>query len=165
MKSFAQYKLASLANEVCLMCVVWFSLAGCSKYDQQQPVATDLAYYHLHGLWARNAAQVWIVGDDGDILHSTDGGERWQLQTSGTTQTLTAICGDGAQLCTVGTDFTILYSADGGLNWQPQTRAAAPHLLAVCSVGSQLWTVGYDGVILHSADGGRTWQRQSLPSD
>ena len=93
MKSFAQYKLASLANEVCLMCVVWFSLAGCSKYDQQQPVATDLAYYHLHGLWARNAAQVWAVGDDGDILHSTDGGEHWQKQKSGTEAELVSIYG------------------------------------------------------------------------
>jgi len=91
LKSFAQDKLASLANQVCLMCVVWLLLAGCSKYDQQQPVTSDLAYYHLHGLWARNAAQVWVVGDDGTILHSTDGGEHWQQQKSGTESELISI--------------------------------------------------------------------------
>jgi photosystem II stability/assembly factor-like uncharacterized protein len=102
LKNFAQYKLASLATQVSLMCVVWFSLAGCSKYDQQQPDTTDLVYYHLHGLWARNAAQVWAVGDDGNILHSTDGGEHWQQQKSGTEAELISIYGSDSQLWIVG---------------------------------------------------------------
>ena len=106
------------------MCLVWFSLAGCSKYEQQ-PETTDLAYHHLHGLWARNAAQVWVVGDDGDILHSTDGGEHWQQQKSGTEAELISVYGSDSQLWIVGAAGTILHSTDDGEHWQPQTSAAA----------------------------------------
>ena len=159
MKNFAQLKLHSLANQVCLMCVVCFSLAGCSKYEQQ-PVAIDVAY-HLHGVWARDAAQVWVVGDAGEILRSTDGGEHWQQQRSGTEAELISIHGSDSQLWIVGAAGTILHSTDGGEHWQLQTRSVTHHLLAVCCVGSELWTVGYGGVILHSTDGGRIWRRQT----
>jgi hypothetical protein len=96
LKNFARYKPDSLANQVRLMCVVCFLLIGCSKYEQQAETI-DVAY-HLHGLWARNAAQVWVVGDAGDILHSTDGGEHWQQQKSGTQAQLISIYGSDSQL-------------------------------------------------------------------
>jgi photosystem II stability/assembly factor-like uncharacterized protein len=96
LKNFAQYKLASFANQVRLICVVCFSLVGCSKYDQQ-PETIDVAY-HLHGLWARNAAQVWVVGDAGEILHSTDGGEHWQPQKSGARHQLSSVCASASGL-------------------------------------------------------------------
>src|SRR6266481_5635461 len=83
------------------MCVVWLSLAGCSKYEQKEPETTGVAH-HLHGLFARNAAQVWVVGDDGDIRHSTDGGEHWQRQESGTEAQLISIYGSDSQLWIVG---------------------------------------------------------------
>jgi photosystem II stability/assembly factor-like uncharacterized protein len=100
LKNFAQYKWGNWANKAFLICVVCFSLAGCSKY-KQQPETIEVAY-HLHGLWARNAAQVWVVGDDGDILHSTDGGEHWQQQKSGTEAELISIYGSDSQLWIVG---------------------------------------------------------------
>ena len=98
LRNFVKYKLASFGNQVCFVCVVWFSLAGCSKHEQQEPETTDLAYYHLHGLWACNAAQVSVVGDDGDILHPTDGGEHWQQQKNGTKAELISIYGSDSHL-------------------------------------------------------------------
>jgi photosystem II stability/assembly factor-like uncharacterized protein len=144
------------------MCVVWFSLAGCSKHEQQEPETTDLAYYHLHGLWARNAAQVWVVGDDGDILHSTDGGEHWQSQTSGRTIQLSSVYASASQLglrvWAVGESGTVLHSVDGGERWQSQMSGTTQTLTAICGDGAQLWTVGTDFTILYSGDDGLNWQ-------
>ena len=123
-------KLASLANQVRLMCVICFSLAGCSKYEQQ--AETIDVPYHLHGLWARNAAQVWVVGDDGDILHSTDGDEHWQQQKSGTEAELISIYGSDSQLWIVGAAAgTILHSKDDGEHWQPQKSGTRLQLSSV----------------------------------
>ena len=164
MRYFARDKLAGWANQAFLISVVCFSLAGCTKHEQAESFdVTD----RLQGLWARDAAQVWAVGEEGSILHTADGGEHWQPQTSGTVETLAALCGGGTELWIVGTDGTILYSADGGQTWQPQVSGTAHHLLGVFNIGSELWSVGYGGAILHSVDGGRSWQREtaeSLPS-
>src|SRR5271166_4690549 len=134
------------------MCVVCFSLAGCSKYEQQAETM-DVAY-HLHGLWARNAAQIWVVGDAGNILHSTDGGEHWQQQKSGTEAELISIYGSDSQLWIVGAAGTILHSTDDGEHWQLQTSGITLQLSSVCASASQLWIVGDKGIVLHSADGG-----------
>ena len=154
MKDFAQYKLASLApNQSSFMCAVCFSLVGCSKYEQQAETI-DVAY-HLHGLWARNAAQVWAVGDDGDFsIRRT--GEHWakNWNRSGTD----FIYGSDSQLWIVGAAGTILHSKDDGEHWEPQKSETRLQLSSVYAGASQLWIVGDNGTILQSADGGQNWQ-------
>lgn len=62
----------------------------------------------LHGASLVNANTATLVGDYGTIVRTTDGGNSWTIQTSGTTQTLWAVSftdaltgtavGDGARL-------------------------------------------------------------------
>jgi photosystem II stability/assembly factor-like uncharacterized protein len=63
---------------------------------------------------------LWAVGDEGTILHSSDG-QRWDPQMSGTNQTLYSVFGsiDGKALWAVGDRGTILHSGDGE-HWDRQ---------------------------------------------
>ncbi len=84
-------------------------------------------------------AQVWAVGHDGVIAHSTDAGEHWQIQRTDPWQPADA-AGDpakGAPLLDVlfldarrgfaiGAYSLALQTSDGGDSWQPMTVAAAP---------------------------------------
>jgi photosystem II stability/assembly factor-like uncharacterized protein len=82
-------------------------------------------------------ANVWTVGHDGMILHSSDGGEHWQIQRKDPWQAANA-GGDpteGAPLLdvlfvdvrhgfAVGAYSLALRTEDGGQSWQPMTVAA-----------------------------------------
>ena len=102
------------------------------------------------------------VGDNGTILHTTDGGSTWTAQASGTTQVLFGVSFVDAQTGTaVGDNGTILHTADGGGTWTAQASGTTSILYAVSFVDPYSGTVvGDNGTILHTADGGSTWTAQ-----
>ena len=158
MRYFARDKLAGWANQAFLISVVCFSLAGCTKHEQAESFdVTD----RLQGLWARDAAQVWAVGEEGSILHSADGGEHWRSQKSGAVEQLFSIWGSNSQLWAVGATGAILHSADGGDRWQPQKSGTDRQLASVYAIGLQVWAVGERGTILYSVNGGKDWQSKT----
>ena len=72
---------------------------------------------------------MWVVGADGIIQHSRDGGLTWQGQESGTMVPLQLIYGSGTDLWTVGPRGTIVHSNDDGRTWTQQasgTTSASP---------------------------------------
>jgi photosystem II stability/assembly factor-like uncharacterized protein len=97
----------------------------------------------------------WAVGSGGTIVATSDGGQTWQPQASGTTNDLYSVygSGDGKTLWAVGDRGTILHSADGA-TWQPQTSGTTKYLVSVhgSGDGKTLWAVGAGGTILHNQD-------------
>lgn len=75
---------------------------------------------HLQAVFALDQ-RVWVVGDQGLIVHSDDGGKTWERQTSGTDAWLDSITFhvNGQQGWAAGSGGTILKTADGGKSWQP----------------------------------------------
>src|SRR5712671_1288482 len=62
-----------------------------------------------------------VVGEYGTIVRTTDGGNSWTIQTSGTTQTLWAVSFTDANNGTaVGEGGTIVRTTDGGTHWASQ---------------------------------------------
>ena len=79
---------------------------------------------HLSSVAFVSPAGGWAVGDQGTILHTTDGGQSWQAQSSGTQQHLSSVA--FAFLLSgwaVGYEGTILHTRDGGQSWQAQIAA------------------------------------------
>jgi photosystem II stability/assembly factor-like uncharacterized protein len=112
----------------------------------------------LHGL---------VVGAEGTILSTDDGGENWEPRTSPTSLWLTKVAFvDASHAWAVGgnpwpnPDFgIILASSDGGVTWKKQ-YSGWPTLYGV-AFADRLhgWAVGVDGTLLGTADGGKTWTR------
>ncbi|NBQ68390.1 MAG: hypothetical protein EBU46_05970 [Nitrosomonadaceae bacterium] len=65
--------------------------------------------------------KIWIVGNNGLILYSSDGGNSWQQQNSPANVSLTSVTfhSDGQRGWAVGDEGTILATADGGNTWRP----------------------------------------------
>jgi hypothetical protein len=103
-----------------------------------------------------------VVGGAGTILHTSDGGQTWVPQASGTTNQLRAVSFSDSQTGTVvGELGTILRTTDGGATWVPQTSGVTETLLALTFTDANNGTaVGQLGVILKTTDGGQTWTRQ-----
>jgi len=107
----------------------------------------------------------WVVGDDGAIFASQDGGETWRKQASGTSRNLTSVyfAADGQRGWAVGSTGTILATQNGGETWRKQASGTSSMLFSVyfAADGQRGWAAGYDNTILATKNGGETWLPQS----
>jgi len=129
---------------------------------QNVPVPTSL--YAIAGV----TGEIYVVGDQGVILRSTDDGAHWILQKTDTTAALFGVWTDGAIAVAVGYHGTLLRSIDHGATWEPKPFGSAT-LLGVGGGGALgdggasplLWAVGEAQTLLQSDDGGQTWVASS----
>jgi photosystem II stability/assembly factor-like uncharacterized protein len=121
-----------------------------------------------------------VVGYEGTILRTTDGGATWVAQQSGTTALLLGVSFTDTNTGTVvGTRGTILRTTDGGATWVAQNSGTDLNLLDVSFsdanngvavsqaygeyIGGVWWVLG-EALILHTTDGGVTWST-AVPLD
>lgn len=111
-----------------------------------------------------------IVGDQGTILRSTDGGASWTTPASGTVMDLTSVnVHTSTQYWIGGAGGTVLFSNDGAQSWTDASPAGIVTPLQVFSRTSGLsYAVGENGTILKGeADligggfNGVTWTTQT----
>ncbi len=119
------------------------------------------------------ASEGWAVGGSGTVLHTTDGGNRWENQSGLSKMHLWGvhfvdsdhgwIVGGGGE----NEDAEILHTQDGGKRWiRQKSNTTDEFLFAVYFVNlTHGWIVGSDGLILHTNDGGRTWLQQKSTVD
>lgn len=108
----------------------------------------------------------WASGNDGLIVHSTNGGESWQPQTSGVAEKLRDIWfADAQNGWSGGRDGLLVHTTNGGQNWSPQSSPAGDDIRGFHMLDSQRgWMVASDGLIMHTTNGGTNWITQlSVP--
>lgn len=116
----------------------------------------------------------WVVGrfyDEeqqkvkGLIIHTSNGGETWEYQESGTEERLYAVdFVDSLYGWAVGYNGTILHTKDGGKNWVPQDLGASYEARGVCFYDTlKGWVVGFtENRLSYTEDGGETWTFQRV---
>jgi photosystem II stability/assembly factor-like uncharacterized protein len=116
----------------------------------------------LTGVDFADANNGWVVGVDGTIYHSTDGGNGWVKQNGGTTNDLLAV-----DFITpyagfaVGKYGTILKAIQGGDIWIDKSISTNLHFHAVHRRFSGLaWVAGEFGNIWKTTDYGDNWVLQ-----
>lgn len=111
---------------------------------------------YLEGVAFVDATTGWVVGDNGTILKTVNGGVTWTAQTSGTSQDLGVDFADAVHGWAVGSGGTVLRTADGGVTWTPQTASAYTLDDVECLSETAALAVGNGGVF-KTTDGGTTW--------
>ncbi|MBK9099684.1 MAG: T9SS type A sorting domain-containing protein [bacterium] len=111
-----------------------------------------------------------VVGLNGTIVKTNDGGETWNAQYSGTTYALSSVCYVDTNIGTiVGSMGTILRTTDGGANWVNQSIVDTMSLQTVyfsdenigTAVGWVLENFQSKALILRTTDGGENWNIQN----
>ncbi|WP_326538111.1 DUF6519 domain-containing protein [Pseudorhodoferax sp.] len=111
---------------------------------------------------AASATSVWIAGEDGVLLASTDGGASWSLRPVATTRHLRAIARAGNTGWAVGDGGTVLRTNNAGTDWVAQDAGSLHNLRGVAVFDAQhAWAVGDGGLVLRTVDGGATWTRHA----
>lgn len=108
-----------------------------------------------------------LVGQDGLIMRTIDGGVTWDAQTSGITNVLYSIeyakyineSGEPVKMqIAVGENGVILKSLDDGLTWVVMTSGTLENLNDVnIFTPNLIFACGNNGVLLKSVDYGETW--------
>ncbi|MFC1535635.1 WD40/YVTN/BNR-like repeat-containing protein [Candidatus Neomarinimicrobiota bacterium] len=119
----------------------------------------EITYYSIHFV---DANVGWIVGEDGTIQNTVDGGISWDSQTSGVTSWLwdvQFIDNQTGWIC--GANNTILRTQDGGHSW---SNISTIDLIDKIYTGLEFispdigWISSNHGEILRTSDGGLTWE-------
>jgi photosystem II stability/assembly factor-like uncharacterized protein len=110
---------------------------------------------------ARAGPRVFVVGERGHVLYSTDEGATWTQVQVPTSASLTAVYfADEKHGWAVGHDEVILRTTDGGDSWQ-RTHFAPENYRPLLDVwfadASRGYAVGAYGTIYASTDGGASW--------
>ncbi len=117
---------------------------------------------HLWAVSVLDSDTFTAVGDLGTIVRTTDGGDTWTPQTSGTTDILRAVSFVDANTGTVvggaqgisRSSGTILRTTDGGATWIRQTSGTSNRLYGVSFVDADNGTaVGEFGTMLRTTTG------------
>jgi photosystem II stability/assembly factor-like uncharacterized protein len=115
----------------------WDSLRGIG-------VVTD-----LWRMWGSAADYLYIVGNSGTILHSTNG-IQWEKQGTPNNLILYGIWGSGPNdVYAAGEGPTMLHSVDRGKTWVPENVSSASGIYAVYGFSAdQVYAVGENGALL-----------------
>jgi len=111
---------------------------------------------------------IWVVGAQGLILHSTDRGDTWNIRESGTTYDLFGVSfpedlHGWAVGCNDFDSSVVLHTTDGGVNWQIQRMIRTAWAWGVSYVDTlNGWICGPIDTILKTTDGGTTWNKMPM---
>ncbi len=131
---------------------------------EAQNSGTTACLYSVH--FPEGTELGYVVGANGTILKTTNGGGDWVPLTSGTNATLYSVFFlDNQTGFAVGAGGTALKTTDGGANWQAMNVGTTADLRAVQFVGNG--SIGFIATagpnLLKTTDGGGTWNLRSLP--
>jgi hypothetical protein len=117
-------------------------------------------YYNLNDISMTDANNCTAVGNSGLILRTTDGGNNWIQQTSGTSYSLYGVSfydNNNGMAVGSGANSTILKTTNGGNTWTEQISPSSLDLMDVCYTDiNNATAVGLNGTIIRTTNGGGT---------
>ena len=177
--AFCRRCLGAIVFWLCVVCHVPYASADSLPLESgnDRPRWTPWSSSRLLGLgltqygiaFTRDTLHGWVVGEEGAILTTSNGGVSWTEQDSGVDVSLYAIHlgSRTGHAWIAGDEGVILSTVDGGATWTKQTSGIGAALYAIHATpdGSAVWAVGSNGVIVHSRDGGVAWVEQESGVD
>lgn len=108
-----------------------------------------------------NKSKGWIVGMDGIILKTENGGKQWRKLETGFDTPLYGIAIKGEKGWIVGKEGYYLLSEDGGETWEIKDDVIKTRFWlrdVAFSDENNGWIVGATGTVVRSIDGGKNWE-------
>jgi|GEM_PF-806460 len=124
-------------------------------------------FEHLKSVHFESNSLGFACGNNGSIYKTTNAGDSWTKQVSGTALTLYSIYFVDTQIGfavsgEVAGNSLVLKTTNGGSTWNPITTDAVGVLYSVFFINSSTgWIGGQDGVLYKTTDTGESWTAQT----
>ncbi len=122
-------------------------------------IVVETGTVRYRGIAAKGTQNAWVIGEEGNMKISTNGGQTWTTKSAGTSSDLH----DVFFLTTTegwiaGQNDVLLYTSDGGNTWTSRNSGINVGLEAVVFLNSTIgWAVGNSGRIFKTTNGGLNW--------
>jgi len=127
--------------------------------DQTDTTLTTAKFYDVSFVDELNG---WIVGASGTILHTSDGGQSWEIQGAGVASSslkgVSAI--DASTAFAAGSDGTIVYTNDGA-NWSAISTGTTSHFYGIDMFDATHGIAVGKGETIYFTTDGLNWQQAS----
>jgi len=118
----------------------------------------------LNAIFFLNEQLGWAVGDNGAIVHTSDGGASWEEQSTGLPNNMNDIHFETESRGWICCDSGVVLSTFDGTNWIPSETGFSDDLNGISLAStSHGWTVGNGSLILKTGNGGFNWVQQTCP--
>jgi len=111
-------------------------------------------------IYAPDRKVVWKIDQNGAVTRSTDSGETWQPQNTGTSAPLRAGSAPSGSVCWLAGDSgVVVLTTDGGAHWTvvtPPVNGAVSEIVAA-DARSATVTLRFSKIRFRTSDGGQTW--------
>lgn len=137
--------------------VVLFTTVSFAQEDWEWQYSTTTE--DLNDVYFVNKDTGWVIGNNGIIINTIDGGENWYQQNSGTTNELKAVHFINDNVGWVVGKETMLYTEDGGLTWVKYFQGYIKDIYCIYFTDENHgWVCGSDSCILKTNNGGGGWE-------
>jgi len=112
----------------------------------------------LSDVYFVNSNTGWIVGDNGRIFMTVNGGTNWILKGSGTINSLYSIYFTNSQIGWIaGAGGTIVKTINGGTSWVSQSSGTTNSLYSICFINSLTGWIAAGKSIIKTSNAGTNW--------
>jgi len=119
----------------------------------------------LHQIVFKDASTGIVVGDNGTVFTTTNGGTNWVSKNSSTSLQLRgAGFAGGSTFFAVGDDGAAVKSTDNGNTWTTLNSGTTERLLCVTAFDQNVWVGARNGLMLFSNNGGTSFTSMSNPA-
>jgi len=113
---------------------------------------------NLNDVYCISADTVVVVGNNGTILRTTNGGTDWLSINNPATENLHKVeFADTQTGYAIGDNGTVLKTTDAGVSWQLLTTTFPEDILYVSCTPTSVFISGKNGMLYQSTDAGNTW--------
>ncbi len=176
--------MRSRLHLICLAVALVTGLAAFKFFTPIAEVSANEAPRHVEDATLRSVfffdhKEGWVVGDEGVILHTLNGGKTWHRQPTGLRSSLRSVhfltpdvgwvVGREELPYGMGSVGVVLFTSDGGLEWKRQLVNSLPGLNQVRFVDAQTGFLLGDGSeqfpfgVFKTTDAGRSWEPMPGP--
>ena len=120
---------------------------------------------NLYDIFFSDESSGWIVGDNGTIIHTSDGGKVWGVSQIGSFPPLFSVFFKSKREgWAVGLNGFFLKTDDGGRSWKNVSVETKESLYRIFMRGDYGVIVGDHGAMIKTNDGGTTWLNEVVPN-
>lgn len=113
------------------------------------PVFSNMVSQRLNSIFKQTSSLIWVVGNGGTLLKSTNTGQNWTLETSPSQEDFNSGIFQEGKIFLCGSNGNIMMSDDGGLNWVQETVATSEKLNKfLAGPDGKMYCLGDGGVLL-----------------
>ena len=135
--------------------ILSLQLSAQAKWDTLSPFPTTNSLFDTHFISEETG---WIVGSNGTVMRTTDGGSSWDLQYYDSTKLFKSVFFIDENEGWVGGKNYLIHTLNGGDSWELQYLPAIIEMQDIYFLNHDTgWIVGDSYKIFKTVNGGVTW--------